>query len=195
MNKRIRAIAIGGSAGSFQVITEILKEIPNDFKIPIFLCFHRLKHIREGFVEALSIHSNIPIVEPDDKEKIKPGIAYLAPANYHMYIELNRTIALSTEELVNFSRPSIDITLQSAGYVYHKSLVGIILSGANKDGAFGLKKIKDNNGYTIIQYPKEAVVPTMPEASEAITQIDEILTTKKIIKFLTELHKNNYFVL
>lgn len=195
MSNKIRAIAIGGSAGSFQVITSILKNIPEDFKIPIFLCFHRLKHIREGFEEALSIHSNIPIIEPDDKEKIKPGIAYLAPANYHMYIELNRTISLSTEELVNFSRPSIDITLQSAGYIYRKGLVGIILSGANKDGAFGLKKIKDNEGYTIIQDPKEAVVPTMPESAKEITQIDEVLTTQEIINFLNKLHKNNYFIL
>lgn len=195
MNNRIRAIAIGGSAGSFQVITSILKEIPKDLKIPVFLCFHRLKHIREGFEEALSIHSNIPIIEPDDKEKIKPGIAYLAPANYHMYIEMNRSISLSTEELINFSRPSIDITLQSAGYIYRKGLIGIILSGANKDGAFGIKKIKDNGGFTIIQDPKEAVVPTMPEAAKEITQIDEIFTTQEIIYFLNKLHKNNYFIL
>jgi len=194
MSQKIRAITIGGSAGSFQVITQILKEIPKDFKLPIFLCFHRLKHIREGFVEALSLHSNIPIREPYDKERIKPGIAYLAPANYHMYIELSRSIGLSTEELINFSRPSIDITLQSAGYVYRKNLIGIILSGANKDGAMGLKKIKDNGGYTIVQSPQTSTVATMPESSMELTEIDEILSPNEIVLFIKNLHNNNYLL-
>ena len=141
-----KAVVIGGSAGSFQVITKILNSLPKNFPLPVLLSLHRLKHVRSGFVEALSIKSNIPIIEPFDKDTIKPGIGYLAPSNYHMYIELNKKIALSTEEPVNHSRPSIDLTFETAATAYRNKLVGIILSGANRDGADGLKKVKQNGG-------------------------------------------------
>lgn len=178
---------IGGSAGSFQVVTKILYSLPKSFPLPLFLCLHRLKHVRSGFVEALSIKSNIPVIEPDDKEQIKPGKAYLAPANYHMYIELGNRIALSTEEAVNHSRPSIDLSFVSAANVYRDGLVGIILSGANRDGAFGIKKVKENKGYTIVQDPAECQVKTMTEASIKITNVDQIYKTEQIISFLQKL--------
>jgi two-component system, chemotaxis family, protein-glutamate methylesterase/glutaminase len=182
-----KAIMIGGSAGSFQVVTKILYSLPKSFPLPLFLCLHRLKHVRSGFVEALSIKSNIPVIEPDDKEQIKPGKAYLAPANYHMYIELGNRIALSTEEAVNHSRPSIDLSFVSAANVYRDGLVGIILSGANRDGAFGIKKVKENKGYTIVQDPAECQVKTMTEASIKITNVDQIYKTEQIISFLQKL--------
>lgn len=182
-----KAIIIGGSAGSFQVITKILSEINPDLELPIFMALHRLKHVRNGFVEALSIKSKKTIVEPNDKETIKKGIVYLAPANYHMNLELGNKIALSTEEMVNNSRPSIDITFDSASYLYKNRAIGIILSGANKDGAWGLKKLKDRGGFTIIQDPKECTIDTMPVAAQNATKIDLVLSTESIIKFLNAL--------
>ena len=182
--RKYKAIVIGGSAGSFGVVIQILKAIPNDYNLPIILCLHRLKHVKEGYVEALAIKSNIKIIEPDDKERIRPGVVYLAPSNYHMYIEINSTIALSTEEMFNYSRPSIDFTLSSAGFCYKDQLLGIILSGANKDGARGLKKIKDYGGTTVIQKPEDCKVPIMPKAAKAITKIDYELCTHKIISLL-----------
>jgi two-component system chemotaxis response regulator CheB len=92
-----KAVIIGGSAGSFQIVTRILNALNNDFPIPVLLCLHRLKHVRSGFVEALSLKSNIPVVEPYDKDQLKPGFAYLAPANYHMFIELANRVALSAD--------------------------------------------------------------------------------------------------
>ena len=160
-----KAVVIGGSAGSFQVLVKILQSLPKNFNYPVLLCMHRLKHIRSGFVEALSIKSNIPIVEPYDKTHIKPGVGYLAPANYHMYVELANQISLSTEESVNHSRPSIDLTYMSAAQAYRNKLVGIILSGANRDGAWGMRKIADLGGITIVQDPKECEVRTMTEAT------------------------------
>ncbi|MFO7827393.1 MAG: chemotaxis protein CheB [Bacteroidales bacterium] len=182
-----KAVVIGGSAGSFQVITKILMALPKNFPLPVLLCLHRLKHVRSGFVEALSIKSGIPIVEPYDKDGIKPGTGYLAPSNYHMYIELNKRIALSTEEPVNHSRPSIDLTFETAAQAYRDKLVGIILSGANRDGAFGLKKVKQHGGVAIVQDPAECQVKTMTEASLKLTSVDHILTTQQIIKFLLNL--------
>lgn len=182
-----KAVMIGGSAGSFQVVTKILATIPKNFDLPIFMCLHRLKHVRSGFVEALSIKSNLTIVEPFDKENIRNGIVYLAPANYHMYIDPDKRFSLSTEEPENHSRPSIDLSFTTAAQAYKSKLVGIILSGANKDGAKGLKSVKDNGGITIVQDPKEAQVDTMPVSSMAATKVDHVMTTDQIIDFLSKL--------
>lgn len=191
---KYKAIAIGGSAGSFQPVTRILASLPQDFPLPIFLCLHRLKHVRNGFVEALSIKSTKEIWEPFDKESIKRGGVYLAPANYHMSLELGNTIALTTEEMVNNSRPSIDITLETAAYTFREKLVGILLSGANRDGALGMKKIKDRGGLTIVQDPEESMIKTMPSSAMALTTIDHVLTTEQIIGFLQKMHNQLKFV-
>jgi len=189
LDNKYKAIVIGGSAGSFQGITQILSSIPADFSLPIILCLHRLKHVRNGFVEALSIKSIKPVVEPYDKENIKRGKIYLAPANYHLSIELGNSIALSTEEMFNNSRPAIDITLETAAYNYRDKLIGILLSGANRDGALGMKRIKDRKGLTIIQDPEECMIDTMPTAAKKITEIDYTLKVQEIIQFLKELDK------
>lgn len=188
MSKNIKAIIIGGSAGSFTVVANILRELPKNFNIPIIMCLHRLKHIREGFVEALQLKSNLPVVEPYDKEKIKAGVVYLAPANYHMLVEYTQSIGLSTEGMVNFSRPSIDLTFQTAAAVYRSNCVGIILSGANRDGAKGLKFLKEYGGVSVIQKPEECKVDTMPKAAKAITTIDYEFTTDQIIDYLKQLN-------
>jgi len=182
-----KAVIIGGSAGSFQVITRILNSIPKDFPLPVLLCLHRLKHIRSGFVEALSLKSNIPIEEPFDKETLKPGKAYLAPANYHMYVELVNRIALSTEETVNHSRPSIDLSFITAANAYRDKLIAIILSGANKDGALGLKKVYDNGGIAIVQDPNECEVKTMTQSALQLTKVNFVYSTEQIISYLKKL--------
>jgi two-component system, chemotaxis family, protein-glutamate methylesterase/glutaminase len=188
---KYKAVVIGGSAGSFQGVVKILSHLPDDFELPIIMCLHRLKHVRNGFVEALSLKSIRPVVEPIDKEPIKKGKIYLAPSNYHLSVELGNTFALSTEEMVNNSRPAIDITLETAAYVYKEKLVGILLSGANKDGARGMKRIKDRNGLTLVQDPQECMIATMPTAALDITPIDYVLSVDQIIDFLIELH--NYY--
>jgi two-component system, chemotaxis family, protein-glutamate methylesterase/glutaminase len=186
-----KAIVIGGSAGSFQGIIKILANLPDDFDLPIIMCLHRLKHVRNGFVEALSLKSIKPVEEPCDKQGIKKKKVYLAPANYHMMIELGNTFALSTDEMINNSRPSIDITFSTAAYVYKSKLVSILLSGANKDGAWGVKKVKEWGGLTIVQEPKECMMPTMPNAAIEMSKIDYILTIDEIIRFLSELHQHS----
>lgn len=188
LKRNYKAIVIGGSAGSFQVITKILSKIPKEFPLPIIICSHRLKHIRSGFIEALSIKSNKEVEEPLDKEPIKRGKVYLAPSNYHLYIEIGNTFALSTEDMVNNSRPSIDLTLETAAYVYKEKLIGILLTGANKDGAKGMKKIADYGGLTIVQEPSECVMDTMPKAALDLTPINYTLKVDEIIKFLMQLH-------
>ena len=188
-NKRYKAVVIGGSAGSFQGIVKILSNLPENFPIPIIMCLHRLKHVRNGFVEALSIKSIAEVTEPHDKENIKKGKVYLAPANYHLSIELGHYFSLSTEEMMNNSRPAIDITLGTSAYVYRDKLIGILLSGANKDGGLGMKWIKDRGGLTIVQEPSECMIDTMPKAAMSYTNIDHVLKIEQIVQFLKELDK------
>ena len=185
---RNKIVIIGGSAGSFQEVTKILSQLPKDYKFPVVLALHRLKHVRHGFVEALMIKSGLPVVEPLDKENIRPGKVYLAPANYHLYIELGNNFALSTEEPVNHSRPGIDLTFITGGYAYKDKAVGIILSGANKDGALGLKKLKEYGGVAIVQDPTEAQIKTMPTAALDLTpNADFVMKTDDIVKYLIAL--------
>ena len=189
IDSHYRAIVIGGSAGSFQVISKILSNLPVDFETPIIMCLHRLRHVRNGFVEALNIKSTIAIQEPLDKEAIKKGKIYLAPANYHLSVELGSTFALTTEELVNNSRPSIDILLQTAAYAYRHKLIGILLSGANKDGALGMKSIHERGGLTVVQDPKGCLIDTMPLSAIKATHIDHILSVDDIIELLLQFDK------
>lgn len=189
VNNSYKAVVIGGSAGSFQGIVKILAQLPKTFPLPIIMCLHRLKHVRNGFVEALSIKSVVQVTEPYDKEPIKKGGVYLAPSNYHMSVELGNYFALSTEEMVNNSRPAIDITLGTAAYVYRDKLVGILLSGANRDGGLGMKYIKDKGGLTIVQEPSECMIDTMPRAAMSLTQIDHVMKIDQIIELLKELDK------
>jgi two-component system chemotaxis response regulator CheB len=190
IKQNYKGIVIGGSAGSFQPITKILSKLPSDFPLPIFLCLHRLKHVRNGFVEALSIKSTKKIVEPHNNQKITGDLIYLAPANYHLALEESELISLSTEHLVNNSRPSIDIMFESASYLYQDNLIGILLSGANKDGALGMKYIKQKKGLTIIQDINESMISAMPNSAKMITQIDYELKIDEIIDFLFQLHQN-----
>jgi len=188
LHNQYKAIVIGGSAGSFQVISKILQHLPEDFQVPIVMCLHRLKDVRNGFVEALNIKSNKIIEEPLDKEQVRKGKIYLAPANYHLGFELGNTFTLSTEEMFNNSRPAIDITFITAAYVFRNKLIGILLSGANRDGALGMKRIAEKGGITIVQEPSECLIDTMPTAAIKDAEIDYILHTDEIIDFLSQLH-------
>lgn len=189
VNNSYKAVVIGGSAGSFQGIVRILSQLPKGFPLPIIMALHRLKHVRNGFVEALSIKSVVQVTEPNDKEPIKKGMVYLAPSNYHMSVELGNHFAMSTEEMINNSRPAIDVTLGTSAFVYREKLIGILLSGANRDGGLGMKYIKDKGGLTIVQEPSECMIDTMPRAAMSLTKIDHVLRIDEIVEFLKELDK------
>jgi two-component system chemotaxis response regulator CheB len=189
LNNSYKAVVIGGSAGSFQGIVRILAQLPPNFPLPIIMALHRLKHVRNGFVEALSLKSVAQIVEPYDKEPIKKGSVYLAPSNYHLAVDLGNYFALSTEEMVNNSRPAIDITLGTAAYVYRDKLIGILLSGANRDGGLGMKCVKDKGGVTIVQEPAECMIDAMPRAAMALTRVDHVMKVDEIVGFLSELNR------
>lgn len=183
----LTALVIGGSAGSFSVTNRLLEQLPPSFPLPVIIALHRLKDKREGFKEALQIRSKLPVNEPDDKTHIQPGTVYIAPANYHLLIETPEVFALSTTELVQYSRPSIDVFFDSAADVFGKGLVAILLSGANRDGASGLYRIQEKGGLTIVQDPADCSMPTMPAAAIKLMAPDYILPEHKIVQLLQTL--------
>jgi two-component system chemotaxis response regulator CheB len=180
-------VVIGGSSGSLQVIIYILGRLPNDYPIPVLLIIHRAYSIDSMLLDLLVLKSNIKVCEVEEKEKIVPSCVYLAPVDYHVLIEKDETFTLDYSEKLNFSRPSIDVSFISAAEAYGKNLTGILLSGASEDGAEGLKEIKEQGGHTIIQHPDEAVVNYMPLQASYKSEIDEVLDSEGIARYLISL--------
>ena len=185
--KNKQLIVIGGSSGSLQVIFHILSHLPASYPIAILLIIHRGNSLESILPELLFLKSNIPVHEVEEKEKIIAPRIYLAPADYHVLIEHDRSFSLDYSEKLNYSRPSIDISFISAAEVYGRQLTGILLSGANDDGAEGLKEIKERGGYTIIQDPEDALVNYMPRRASLKSKIDEVLDTDGITHYLLSL--------
>ena len=180
-----RALAIGGSAGSFQVVIRMLESFRPSLPIPVFLCLHRLKQVRTGFEETLNYNSSLQVREPFDKENIRPGRVYLAPSNYHMLIERDYRIALSTDKPVLHSRPSIDVCFASAADAYADGLLCILLSGANQDGTAGVAAVRSSGGAVVIQDPADCEISTMCESAIKLTKPDQILTIPNLIEFIS----------
>jgi two-component system chemotaxis response regulator CheB len=159
---------IGGSAGSFTPLRQALLNLPYDPDMTIVLCLHRLKQARFQITDAFLRIKGWRVAEPDDKTPIEGGCIYIAPADYHLLIEKERYFSLSVEEPVHFSRPSIDVTMFSLIQAGWPRAGGILLSGANKDGAQGLFKMYQAGYFTAVQDPADAEVPHMPTAALAL---------------------------
>ena len=177
-------ILIGGSSGSLGVVLNILMALPENFPIPVILVMHRSNSRESLLGEVLAIKSNMPVLEIEEKESIRGGTAYLAPADYHVLIETDKTFSLDYSEKMNYSRPSIDVTFISAAAVFGNRVTGILLSGANNDGTEGLISIKEQGGYCIIQDPEDAIVGYMPRHALERTQADAVLSGPEIIRYL-----------
>lgn len=180
------AVVIGTSAGGLYVMIRILKLLPRSFTIPIIVVQHRSRDERTLLEEVLQQKSDLRIKQADEKELIQPGTVYIAPPDYHLLIENDGTFSLSFEPPVNYSRPSIDVLFETAAVVYKQRLLGIILTGANKDGAYGIKKIAVMGGTTIAQRPGTADYPEMPKSAISTGYVQHILDPEAIGKFLLD---------
>lgn len=161
------AVVIGASAGALEALSVILPALTPDFRLPVIVVVHVPPDKRSVLSELFQAKCRIAVREAEDKEPLVGGTAYFAPPNYHLLIEADKTLSLSTEEPVLFSRPSIDVLFESAADVYGPALIGIVLTGANQDGALGLSAVVAAGGTAIVQTPKLAFAPTMPEAALA----------------------------
>lgn len=185
--KKYSAIAMGASIGGLDALSEVLKCLPGNYPLPIFVVLHRLKGSESALSEILGRKVRVIVKEAEDKEEILPGHVYVAPADYHMLIEFDQKISLDFSERVNFSRPSIDVTFESAAMVYQDQLIGVLMTGANNDGSAGLNKIASKKGLTIVQDPDEAFGKVMPQAAIKTVKVDHIKTLRDICRFITEI--------
>jgi two-component system chemotaxis response regulator CheB len=179
-------VVVGTSTGGLKALQTLLSALPANFSLPIVIVQHRGNSPESGLCEYLAEDSKLPLIEPEDKEPLLEGHAYLAPRDYHLLLE-NRSFALSTAELVRFARPSIDVLFESAADTFLTRVVGVILTGANTDGARGLAAIKSRGGLTIVQDPDSATSRELPDAAIAQTTPDLILALDQIAPQLINL--------
>ena len=180
-------VVIGGSTGSIEVLLKLLPTLQVPLPVALIIVLHRKNTADSALANLLSVKTAIPLKEIDDKDVLAPGNIYLAPADYHVLIERDGTFSLDDSEKINYSRPSIDVTFESAADVYGPSLTGILLSGANADGTNGLKAIKKAGGTTIVQQPETAQVAFMPQQAILNAPIDFIFNVQEITRFINSL--------
>jgi two-component system chemotaxis response regulator CheB len=183
------AIVIGASAGGLYAMTRILQPLTTGFPLPIIVVQHRSKDERSLLEEVLQQKCEIRIRQADEKELIENGTVYFAPPDYHLLIENDRSFSLSFDAPVNFSRPSIDVLFESAADVFKSRLLGIILTGANNDGAAGIRKISMQGGITIAQSPETADYADMPKAAINTGYVRYIMSPDEISQYLLTLIK------
>lgn len=160
----IEAVVIGTSAGGVQALLDILPQLPADFPVPVMAVVHIPADRNNILAPLFASKCALQVKEAEDKEKAAPGVVYFAPSDYHLLVEANGDLALSSDEPVNFSRPSIDILFESAADTYGKHLLAVLMTGANDDGARGLQAIFKAGGRTFVQDPSTAYARAMPEA-------------------------------
>lgn len=186
--KTCRALVIGGSAGSLEPLLEIIPLIKHNISFPILLIIHRKPSIDSLLSELLQNKTTLKVCDAEEKTKLQAGTIYVAAADYHLLIEENETISLDYSEKINYSRPSIDVTFQSAAEIYKENLVCILLSGSNADGALGLKSVNHYKGTTAIQNPNTAKMPYMPEQALLYIKPDAILNASEIADYINQLN-------
>lgn len=185
----IEAVVIGASAGGIQALLTLCSGLPAGFRLPMVVVVHLPENRDSKLAEIFQHRLPIPVREALDKESIAPGTLYFASPGYHLSVEMDRSFSLSGEEPVHYSRPSIDVLMKSAADAYGARLAGILLTGANIDGAAGLAKIGERGGLTVVQDPAEALASTMPEAAIRKRQPHLILTLDGIRSLLLQLDK------
>jgi two-component system chemotaxis response regulator CheB len=188
--RQFELIVIGCSLGGMHALTTVLSSLSEGFCVPIAIVQHRHKASNEGLPSYFRRVTHLDVVDVEDKQWIKSGTVYLAPADYHLLVERG-TFSLSVDAAVGYSRPSIDVLFESAADAYRESVIGIVLTGANADGAQGALRIKRRGGMVIVQDPKTAEAPAMPQATIDQARVDRILPLERIGPFLVELCRNS----
>jgi two-component system, chemotaxis family, protein-glutamate methylesterase/glutaminase len=183
---KLEAVVIGASAGALDALSSILPALSCDFPLPILVVVHVPPDKRSVMAELFRAKCHLRVEEAEDKQPIEPGTIYFAPPDYHLLIEVNKTVALSSDEPVLFSRPSIDVLFETAADAYGPALVAIILTGANHDGARGMQAVSAAGGLAIVQDPVTAFASTMPEAAIEMCPAVHVMSLAAIAEYLKE---------
>ena len=179
-----QAVVIGASAGAVEALSIILPSLPESFRLPIIIVVHVPPDRRSILVDLFRAKCAMFVEEAEDKMPISGGTIYFAPPDYHLLVETDQSLALSSDELVLFSRPSIDVLFESAADAYGAGLIGIVLTGANSDGAAGLAAICASGGLAVIQDPVNAFAPAMPEAALEHCPDARVMSLDAVAEFL-----------
>ncbi|SEJ74236.1 two-component system, chemotaxis family, response regulator CheB [Variovorax sp. OK605] len=187
VNKHVDAVVLGASAGGIDALTVLLNDLPATWQLPMAVVLHLPEDHESHLAEIFAQRMPIPVHEAADKMPLAAGSLYFAPPGYHLSIERERRFSLSCEPPVLFSRPSIDVLMGSAADAYGPAVAGFLLTGANDDGAEGLNRIHLAGGLTAVQEPKEAQIPTMPQAAIARHVPDYVLPLRDLRALLLQL--------
>ncbi|WP_163994603.1 chemotaxis protein CheB [Pyxidicoccus caerfyrddinensis] len=181
---RIDAVVVGTSAGGVEALGVLLPALPRGFRPAVFVVVHQPRERRSLLADIFAPRCALPVFEAQDKEPVRPGTLYFAPPDYHLLVDRGPSLALSADEPVHFSRPSIDVLFESAADFYGERLAGVVLTGANSDGAQGLVAVREAGGVTLVQAPATAQVPTMPLAALARGPADFVLSLEQLARVL-----------
>jgi len=182
--RRPEAVVIGASAGALEALSVILPALPAAFPLPIFVVVHVPPDKRSMLSDLFRAKCEIDVQEAEDKEPIKVGTVFFAPPGYHLLVENAQSLALSADEPVMFSRPSIDVLFETAADVYGPDLIAIVLTGANQDGASGIAAVVEAGGTGLVQDPHEAFASAMPEAAVAACPNAKVMSLVAITEYL-----------
>jgi len=188
--RKFEAVVIGGSAGGVDALVTLLPALPAGYRLPVICILHMPADRESRLAELFDERLPMPVREAADKEEIVPGTVYFAGPGYHLSVERDRTFSLSCEPPVHFARPAIDVLMESGADAYGAGLVGILLTGANHDGADGMAHIRARGGFTVVQDPADAQVATMPAAAIERSQPNLILPLARIHALLPMLEMN-----
>ena len=178
--KPLQAVVIGASAGGIHALNTVLSVLPADFRLPILIVQHLHPDSDSYLVQILAEHCALPVKQADEKELIQAGTVYIAPPNYHLLVEEDKTLSLSIDPRVNFSRPSVDVLFETAAQSYRGQLIGVVLTGANRDGCEGVAMIKQLGGCVLVQDPSTAEASAMPEAAIQAVTVDQVLPLEQL---------------
>jgi two-component system chemotaxis response regulator CheB len=178
--RNIDAVAIGASAGGVEVLSVLLSALPASCRASFFIVMHIPRERPSLLADVFNARCALPVREAEDKEPVQPGTVYFAPPDYHLLLDRGPVLALSSDEPVHFSRPSIDVLFDSAADIYGERLLGLILTGANQDGAEGLAAVGRAGGRTVVQEPGGAAVPFLPEAALQVGPVDFVLSLAQL---------------
>jgi two-component system chemotaxis response regulator CheB len=184
-----KALIIGGSAGSLDVLLKVLPELSTNLPFPIIIIVHRKQGMDSLLTDLLANRTALPVKEADEKEHIKDGTVYICPSDYHLLFEKDFTFSLDYSEKINYSRPSIDVSFHSAAEVFKEGLTCLLLSGSNSDGVNGLISAKRYGARTWVQDPKSAQVTYMPEQAIAKAEVTAVLQIENMANQINNLHK------
>ncbi|MGN7821664.1 chemotaxis protein CheB [Chitinophaga sp. 22536] len=184
MDTASRVVLIGGSAGGLQAILTLLPGLSVRLNAAVIIVLHRQSSSDSVLAELLAVKTSLPVREAEEKELLLPGTIYIAPGDYHLLIETDRTLSLDYSEKVNFSRPSIDVTFTSAVEVFGPQTMAVLLSGANDDGVEGLADVHEAGGITIVQDPDTAIVDFMPRHAIQAVPVDYVLAAADMAPFI-----------